>query len=251
VTAANGAPAGVAIRGLVAGYAKTPAVHGLDLTVARGEVVALLGPNGAGKTTTLLTTAGVLPVMEGEIEVLGQKVRRAHKMARLGLALVPEDRGLFFQLTVAENLRLHRRRRSSIAAPQIYEWFPALAGLGSRRAGLLSGGEQQMLALGCALMAEPKVLMVDEMSHGLAPIVVDQLLPILRRLADETGIAVLLVEQHIKAALEIADRVYVLNRGRLVLEGRAEDVRDKPEVLEASYLGERDGGGAAREDVDR
>ncbi len=231
--------AAVVLDGLVAGHGRVPAVHGLSLTVGRGEIVALLGPNGAGKTTTLLTIAGALPSLGGSIEVLGARVerQRAHQIARRGLALVPEDRGLFPHLTVAENLRLRSRRGTPHVAEAV-ERFAALAAISSRRAGLLSGGQQQMLALACALARHPQVLMIDELSHGLAPIVVEQLLPTVRGLAD-SGMGVLLVEQHVHAALEIADRVYVLNRGVLVLEGTADDVRKRPDVLEVSYLGDR------------
>jgi branched-chain amino acid transport system ATP-binding protein len=230
----------IRIAGLVAGHDGVPAVRDLDLHVEEGELVALLGPNGAGKSTTLWTVAGVLPIISGTIEVLGQTVRgkSAHAVARRGLALVPEDRGLFYQLTVSENLWLHRHRGSTITPSSIFEYFPMLENLVGRRAGLLSGGEQQMLALGCALIAQPRVLMIDEMSLGLAPIIVERLLPVVRRVADDTGMAVLLVEQHVQAALGVVDRGYVLSHGRLMMEGTAAELIASAELLEASYLGD-------------
>ncbi|HEY3832279.1 MAG TPA: ABC transporter ATP-binding protein [Acidimicrobiia bacterium] len=223
---------------LSGGYGGIAVVRDLSLTVNAGEVVALLGPNGAGKTTTLLTISGILPAIAGDVLMEGKSIRKRppHKIARLGIAHVPEDRSLFFQLTVAENLRLGASHGSSDVDRALH-YFPALEPLMSRRAGLLSGGEQQMLAMGRALTVKPKLLIVDEMSLGLAPIIVERLLPVLRTVADETGAGVLLVEQHVDLALEIADRAYVLSHGDLVLQNDAAYLRANRELLESSYLG--------------
>lgn len=227
------------INDLNTGYNGVSVVRGLNLHVNAGEVVALLGPNGAGKTTTLLTTSGLVPIISGEIKVFGKSVqgRRPHLIAREGLAHVPEGRALFYQLTVGENLRLGAARGAA-DVKQALAYFPILAEIMDRRAGLLSGGEQQMLAMTRALTVKPKLLMVDEMSLGLAPIIVERLLPILRKIADETGAGVLLVEQHVNMALQVADRAYILSHGELVTEGDAKELASNRSLLEASYLGE-------------
>src|SRR5919198_2520122 len=226
---------------LEAGYLGIPAVRDLSLTVAAGELVALLGPNGAGKTTTLSTIAGLLEPISGTITFAGREIggEPAHRLARQNISLVPEDRGLFFGLTARENLRL-ARRGGSMAEDELIEILPELEKCLGRKAGVLSGGEQQMLSLGRALISRPTLLLVDEMSLGLAPVIVERLLPVLRRIAEELGTGVLFVEQHIPLALELADRVYVLNHGRLVLENSAEELRGRRDLLEASYLGDMD-----------
>ena len=233
-------PLAIEVRGLHAGYGATTVVRDLNLTVAAGEVVALLGPNGAGKSTTLLTIAGLLPAQSGDITVLGRTVdaKRPWSAARSGVALVPEERALFFDLTVRENLLLAIRGDRQKAIDSAIAYLPALQPLLGRLAGQLSGGEQQMLALARALASEPKVLLVDEMSLGLAPVIVQRLLPILRTVADDLGLAVIIVEQHIHMALSVADRAVVLTHGDVVLTGSAKDLAARRDLLASQYLGD-------------
>jgi len=221
-------------RGLDAGYGHLAVVRGLDLRVMPGEVVALLGPNGAGKTTTMLTFAGELPPLAGEVLIDGDATRRPlYRHARDGLALVTEERSVFMGLSTADNLRLGGVSRDTAVA-----MFPELAPLMSRTAGLLSGGEQQMLTLARALGRSPKLLLADELSLGLAPLVVDRMLKAVRAAAFDRGVGVLLVEQHVKRALEIADRVLVMQRGRIVLSGTPAEIGGQIGDLESAYLAE-------------
>jgi branched-chain amino acid transport system ATP-binding protein len=233
----------IEIEGLWSGYDGVPVVRDITMHVDAGEIVGLLGPNGAGKTTTLLTISGMVKPIEGTIRVLGQAppTRSPHRLARRGVAHVTESRNLFYDLTVSENLRLAlfgSRSDRSAALEQALEMFPALRPLANRRAALLSGGEQQMLALARALVSRPKVLLLDEMSLGLAPIIVERLLRTVREIADTTGCAVVLVEQHVHLALRIVDRAYVLTHGSITTEGTASELSSKREILESSYLGE-------------
>jgi branched-chain amino acid transport system ATP-binding protein len=228
--------------GLTSGYAGVPVIRDLDLTVGEGELVAVLGPNGAGKTTALLTIAGVLRPIGGAVRFLGVPVDggRPDRVARRGLCLVPDDRSVFFDLTVRENIRMGRGRRYGDPVRVVLDYFPALESRLRMRAGLLSGGEQQMLAIGRAITMRPRALMVDEMSLGLAPVIVKKLLPVMRRIADDLGCAILLVEQHVDLALQVVDRAYVFNHGAMVQEGPAAELRRQRDLIEASYLGTQD-----------
>ncbi|MFI6549331.1 ABC transporter ATP-binding protein [Streptomyces prunicolor] len=218
-------------RNIHAGYGDVTVVRDLNLSVSSGEIVALLGRNGAGKTTALLTLAGVLRPLSGEVRFLGAPDRSSlAARARRGLGLMTDDRSIFFGLTVRENLRLAR------GSDDVMALFPELERLLDRPAGLLSGGEQQMLGLASVLAREPKLLLVDELSFGLAPRIVHRLMTAVRQAADR-GAAVILVEQFARLALDIADRAYVLVNGRVGDEGTTDELRANIAELESKYLG--------------
>src|ERR1700761_6236407 len=234
---------------LTVAYFRAPVVRDLTLTVGRGEVVALLGANGAGKTTTLRAISGLLKPAGGAVRLDGADLAGVSPTARarLGLAHVPHDRGIFFGLTVAEHFRLDGLS-SQAEMDAAFDHFPALRDLRGRQAGLLSGGEQQMLAIARALSRTPKLLMLDEMSLGLAPVIVGRPLPVVGDYATSTGTGVLLVEQHVHMALKIADRGYILAHGDLTASGTAESLSKDSALLAASYLGSAAESSAAESD---
>ena len=223
-------------------YGPVQALHGVSLTVGEGEAVAVLGANGAGKTTTLRAVSGTVR-RSGRIVFAGRNIsRRAPEVvARTGIAHVPEGRGTLTELSVRENLRIGayvRRDRNAVAEDErrVLGYFPQLADRGRQRAGTLSGGEQQMLALARALMLRPRLLLLDEPSLGLAPLVVGEIFRIVRELNEEEGLAVLVVEQNAALALEASSRAYVLEVGRVAVEGPSADLR-RDESVRRSYLG--------------
>jgi branched-chain amino acid transport system ATP-binding protein len=223
----------LATEHLYAGYGEVVVVRDVDLSVGAGEIVALLGPNGSGKSTLLLTMAGELPPVSGRVLAWGEESDEPlYRRARRGLGFVPEERSVLMGMSVRDNLLLGRGGVDGALAI-----FPELEALLDRRAGLLSGGEQQILTLGRALAAEPKAMLVDELSLGLAPLIVERLLAVLRRAADERGIAILLVEQQVRRALHVSDRWYLMRGGSMVASG---DASVAPEELERIFLADSD-----------
>ena len=231
------------IRRLEAGYGALRVLRGVDLTVPKGKVVALLGGNGAGKTTTMKTIVGVIRATDGEIALDGERIERlsSHAIFACGIALVPQGRELFPDMTVVQNLELGALSRGTSGSQlndlleDVFDKFPRLRERTDQRAGSLSGGEQQMLATGRALMSRPSVLLLDEPTNGLAPIIVQELTRMLRRL-NEAGQTILLVEQNVRVALAIADYVYVIRTGEIVLESDAHKI-DNADQMFSAYLG--------------
>lgn len=231
------------VKNLEVYYGVIQAIKGISFEVNEGEVIALIGANGAGKTTTLHTITGLLSPKKGSVLFEGQDITKvpAHKIVSMGMAHVPEGRRVFSQLSVYENLKLGaytRKDRSNIdkELQSIYERFPRLAERKNQLAGTLSGGEQQMLAMGRALMSKPSIVLMDEPSMGLSPILVNEIFDIIESIS-KSGTTVLLVEQNAKKALSIADRAYVLETGKVVLEGNAKDLLENDSIKKA-YLGE-------------
>jgi len=231
------------LKGVHSFYGPIEALKGVSLNVREGEIVSLLGGNGAGKTTTLMTISGVVKTRQGEVHYKGRRIDglRPHEIVKLGLCQVPEGRRIFSRLTVRENLEMGAytvddRKLAGKTMDEVYGLFPVLKERSSQQGGTLSGGEQQMLAIGRALMSRPELLILDEPSLGLAPIVVAKIFKIIKDI-NGRGVTVLLVEQNAKAALRLANRAYVLETGRITLEGPAHDLMEDAGIKKA-YLGE-------------
>ncbi len=253
-TADDGTRALLVVRGLDVAYDQTQVLFGVDLEVAEGEIVALLGTNGAGKSTVLKAISGLVPTMAGYISFEGEEITRPdpNAIARLGITQVPGGRGIFPGLTVAENLRaaswLYRKDRDYVeaATARVLEYFPALTNRFDTPAGNLSGGEQQMLSLAKAFIARPKLLMIDELSLGLAPTIVESLLKIVRDI-HANGTTIVLVEQSVSTALRLADRAVFLEKGEVRFQGSTADLLARTDLLRAVYLkGTTAGNGAAK-----
>jgi branched-chain amino acid transport system ATP-binding protein len=228
-------------KGLHAAYGETKVLHGLDFAVEQGGVTALLGANGAGKTTTLRAICGMVRT-QGEITLGGKRIdgMATEDIVRLGVAHVPDGRGTFMELTVEENMRLGAYTRPAREAAadfdKMFGYFPRLKERFRQQAGTLSGGEQQMLAIARALLLRPRLLLLDEPSFGLAPLIVREIFDIMGRIRDEAGVSILLVEQNASLALEFAQQAYLLETGHIVISGLASEI-SKDEAIRASYLG--------------
>lgn len=237
------APVLLKVNGLQVAYGGIQAVKGIDFEVREGELVSLIGSNGAGKTTTMKAVTGGLPLKGGDIEYLGKSIkgRGAWDLVKEGLVMVPEGRGIFTRMTILENLQMGayiRSDKAGIAADieKVYGLFPRLKERQAQLAGTLSGGEQQMLAMGRALLSQPKVLLLDEPSMGLSPIMVDKIFEVIQDVSQQ-GVTVLLVEQNASRALGIANRGYVMESGLISMSGDAKEMLNDPKVR-AAYLGE-------------
>ena len=232
------------LKGVVSGYGNITALKSIDLSVPEGKIVSLIGANGAGKSTTMRTIMGLVKAREGSISFLGQDLTKlkTHEIVKAGISLVPEGRQILQDMTVYENLEMGAYIRKDKAGieediKKVFKRFPILDERSYQLGGTLSGGQQQMLAIGRALMARPKLLLLDEPSMGLAPLVVNEIFEVIKEISQE-GTTVLVVEQNVRQALKIADYAYILETGKMVLDGSAEEVRHDPRVMEA-YLGGR------------
>jgi branched-chain amino acid transport system ATP-binding protein len=235
-------PALLEARSLHAGYGETRVLHGIDFVVEQGGVTALLGANGAGKTTALRAICGMVRT-SGEILLGGERIdgKATEDIVQRGVAHVPDGRGTFFELTVEENLRLGayiRRNRQDVLRDleRVFDYFPRLRERLRQQAGTLSGGEQQMLAIARALLLHPRLLLLDEPSFGLAPLIVEEIFAIMRRIREDEGVSILLVEQNASLALDIAEQAYLLETGRIVISGPAGEI-SRDESIRRSYLG--------------
>ena len=227
------------LKGVVSGYGNITALKSIDLSVPEGKIVSLIGANGAGKSTTMRTIMGLVKAREGSISFLDQDLTKlkTHEIVKAGISLVPEGRQILQDMTVYENLEMGAYIRKDKAGieediKKVFKRFPILDERSYQLGGTLSGGQQQMLAIGRALMARPKLLLLDEPSMGLAPLVVNEIFEVIKEISQE-GTTVLVVEQNVRQALKIADYAYVLETGKMVLDGSAEDVRHDPRVMEA------------------
>ena len=231
------------IKGLQVNYGGIQAVKGVDLEIAQGELVTLIGANGAGKTTTMKAITGLKPYSAGDIEYMGQSIKGVppHELLKRGLAMVPEGRGIFARMSIVENMQMGAYLRNDTAEIQkdterMFGFFPRLKERAAQLAGTLSGGEQQMLAMARAVISKPKLLLLDEPSMGLSPIMVEKIFEVVREISKE-GITVMLVEQNARLALQAADRGYVMDSGVVTMSGDAKQMLDDPKVR-AAYLGE-------------